>query len=141
MEKAVNLSKILLDMGCDEVVPSDTIGTGTAKKMAQFMEEMRLNNLDAFDPAKIAFHFHGNDLERVDAGLENGVTRYDSAFLGLGGCPVITKAKGNLPTISLVKHLERKRFSTGVDLSIAIKGEELLRHFLKEHNITQSYNP
>jgi hydroxymethylglutaryl-CoA lyase len=55
-------------------------------------------------------------LANVQAGLEEGVDRYDAALGGIGGCPFAPGAAGNMTTEDVVYMLEAMGVSTGVDL-------------------------
>jgi hydroxymethylglutaryl-CoA lyase len=70
--------------------------------------------------AQVALHFHdtrGTALANVLAGLDYGVTTFDSAAGGLGGCPFAPGAAGNLATEDLLYMLNGLGAETGVDLS------------------------
>ena len=68
------------------------------------------------------------------AGLEMGVTHYDAAVAGLGGCPFAAHkgAAGNICTEDAVFICQEMGIETGVDLDalipIAEKAEELVGH-------------
>lgn len=138
-EKVITLCKRLLAMSCKEVAISDTIGKGTAKKVAEYImtlkSEQPLLNLED----NISFHFHGSNLELVDAGVENGVTRYDVDSFGfLGGCPVFKSTQGNMPAELFLNHLNKKGIETGIDLDLVKQAQETLRNNLKAENILQN---
>src|SRR3712207_5854575 len=70
--------------------------------------------------AQVALHFHdtrGTALANVLAALQHGVTTFDSAAGGLGGCPYAPGATGNLATEDLVYMLDGLEIESGVDLS------------------------
>ena len=52
----------------------------------------------------------------MKAALDVGITTFDSAAGGLGGCPFAPGALGNLATEDLVYVLHGLGFSTGIDL-------------------------
>ena len=56
--------------------------------------------------------------------MDLGVTIFDSAFGGLGGCPYAPGASGNLATEDLVYMLEGMGYETGVDLEKLILASE-----------------
>lgn len=63
-------------------------------------------------------HLHdtrGLGLANVCAALEEGVERFDTSLGGLGGCPFIPGATGNIPTEDTLWLLERLGVATGVD--------------------------
>ncbi|HET7452969.1 MAG TPA: hydroxymethylglutaryl-CoA lyase, partial [Thermoanaerobaculia bacterium] len=68
----------------------------------------------------LALHFHdtrGTALANVCAGLDCGVTIFDSSAGGLGGCPYAPGATGNLATEDLLYLLDGLGVSTGVSLA------------------------
>lgn len=106
----------LLERGCASVSLGDTIGVGTAGQVRAVVDACRATGVGA---DRIALHFHdtyGQAVANVLAGLECGITEYDSAAGGLGGCPFAGSATGNLATEDLVWLLEGLGIRTGVDL-------------------------
>lgn len=112
----VDVTRKLLDMGCDEVSIGDTIGVGVPTQVDELvpllLREMPLN--------KIVFHFHdtrGTALANVYAALQHGVAAFDASSGGLGGCPYAPGATGNLGTEDLLYMLHGMGIETGVDLA------------------------
>ena len=69
---------------------------------------------------KIALHLHdtrGTALANAYAGLQAGITCFDSAAGGLGGCPYAPGASGNLATEDLLYMLHGLGIETGVDIA------------------------
>ena len=56
------------------------------------------------------------------AGLEVGITTFDSSLGGLGGCPFAPGASGNIVTEDLVFMLEAMGIRTGIDLPRLLEG-------------------
>jgi hydroxymethylglutaryl-CoA lyase len=105
----------LLDIGVYEVAISDTIGAAHPGHVRTV--------LAAVSPrvplTRIALHFHdtrGTALANVLAGLDCGVTTFDSAAGGLGGCPFAPGAAGNLATEDLLFMLNGLGIETGVSI-------------------------
>ncbi|MGD7705641.1 hydroxymethylglutaryl-CoA lyase [Microlunatus sp. Y2014] len=106
----------LVRYGCGSVSLGDTIGVGTAGQVPVVVTACVAAGVE---PAAIALHFHdtyGQALANVLAGLEAGITEFDSAAGGLGGCPFARSATGNLATEDLVWLLEGLGHGTGIDL-------------------------
>ncbi len=104
----------LLDLGCDEICLADTIGRAEPGEVKRALDAV----FSVCPAERLALHFHdtsGNALDNVDAGLAAGVRVFDGAAGGLGGCPFAPGAPGNLATESLVAHLARHGYRTGVD--------------------------
>jgi hydroxymethylglutaryl-CoA lyase len=105
----------LLDLGVFEVAVSDTIGAATPGEVRRVLgavgEKLSLH--------QVALHFHdtrGTALANVLAGLDYGVTTFDSSAGGLGGCPYAPGAAGNLATEDLLYMLNGLGIDTGVSI-------------------------
>ena len=115
-KKAADIALRLLGLGCYQVSLGDTIGVGTPNRTREILGLL----LHRARPGSIAMHMHdtrGTALANVLAGLEVGVTTFDSSVGGLGGCPYAPGASGNLATEDLVYMLRGMGYDTGVDLS------------------------
>jgi hydroxymethylglutaryl-CoA lyase len=113
--QAVEIAARLVDAGVDEVSLGDTIGVGTPRQTKQILEAM----FAVIPVSKIAMHMHdtrGTALANVIVGLEMGVTTFDSAVGGLGGCPYAPGAAGNLASEDLIYTLHEMGIETGIDL-------------------------
>lgn len=104
----------LFDLGCDEIALADTIGAARPGDV-----ERLLDSIQGVIPVdRLALHFHdtaGRALDNVDVALKHGVTTFDGAAGGLGGCPFAPGAPGNLATEKLVDHLHRRGIQTGIN--------------------------
>jgi isopropylmalate/homocitrate/citramalate synthase len=112
----VDVSRKLLDMGCDEISIGDTIGVGVPSQVDDLVPELSRE----IPLEKIAFHFHdtrGTALANVYAALQHGIAIFDSSSGGLGGCPYAPGATGNLGTEDVLYMLHGMGIETGVDLA------------------------
>jgi hydroxymethylglutaryl-CoA lyase len=67
----------------------------------------------------LTLHLHntrGMALANAVAGWQTGITRFDAAVGGLGGCPYAPGASGNVNTEELVHMFACMGVDTGVDL-------------------------
>jgi isopropylmalate/homocitrate/citramalate synthase len=113
--RVVDLTKRLLDMGVYEVAVSDTIGVAHPGQVAAVLTAL----LRDVDVTRVALHLHdtrGTALANVLEALGFGITTFDSAAGGLGGCPYAPGASGNLATEDLLYMLHGLGLETGVDL-------------------------
>jgi len=104
----------LWSMGCDEISLSDTTGRAQVLQV-QYLIEHCLKFMPA---SNLAVHFHNNQgqaLANALASLQMGITSIDSAVGGLGGCPFIPHAEGNLATEDLLYMLKGVNAQTGID--------------------------
>jgi hydroxymethylglutaryl-CoA lyase len=131
----------LLAMGAYQVSLGDTIGVATPRKVQAVVEQLRR---DMAEP-QLALHFHdtrGLGLANVVAGLDMGITTYDSSVGGLGGCPYAPGATGNIATDDLLYMLDEMGIETGISLRGVIDasrymmqtlGRELPSRYLRAH--------
>jgi hydroxymethylglutaryl-CoA lyase len=86
----VDLAKKHLDLGIDELSLADSTGMGNPVQMKRIMSKMI-------------------------AAIETGVNHFDTAFGGLGGCPFINGATGNIATEDVVHCLHQMGYDTGIN--------------------------
>jgi hydroxymethylglutaryl-CoA lyase len=115
VERVVELTERLVELGAFEVSVSDTIGIGHPGQVGRVLDAIAAR----VPVDRIALHFHdtrGTALANVLAGLDHGVTTFDSSAGGLGGCPYAPGAAGNLATEDLLYMLDGLGIATGVSL-------------------------
>lgn len=126
-ERVVALAEGLMQAGCDEVGLADTSGYANP---AQVRDLVRRVHAAVGGHALSGLHLHntrGLGLANVIAGLEVGITTFDSSLGGLGGCPFAPGASGNIVTEDLVFMLEAMGLRTGIDLPKLLRVREVLR--------------
>lgn len=114
--QVVAAGRRLLDMGADQLSLGDTIGAGTPGHVAALV---RAYAAEGVGTDRLAMHFHdtyGQALANVLAALQCGISTFDAAAGGLGGCPYARSATGNLATEDLVWMLSGLGIEHGVDL-------------------------
>ena len=123
--KVADIASRLSDMGVFEVAVSDTIGAATPGDVVRVLgavgERLALE--------RVALHFHdtrGTALANVLAGLDYGVTTFDSSAGGLGGCPYAPGAAGNLATEDLLYMLNGLGIETGVSIDAVAQASRFI---------------
>lgn len=130
VEKVLSLAEALMAAGCDEVGLSDTTGYANPTQIKDLVRRVRSV---VGDEALSGLHLHntrGLGLANVLAGLEVGITTFDSSLGGLGGCPFAPGASGNIVTEDLVFMLEAMGLDTGIDLPKLLQVRQILREAL-----------
>jgi isopropylmalate/homocitrate/citramalate synthase len=128
---AIAVAARLFALGCDEVSLADTIGVATPVDV----ERLLVAAPAELPVDKLALHFHdtgGRAIENVAVGLRHGITIFDAAAGGLGGCPFAPGAPGNLATERLLDFLGREGIDTGVDAAAVAAAVDELRGVLAE---------
>lgn len=103
-----------LAVGADEILLADTIGTATPLQM----EALLIPLLDKYPQISFILHIHdtqGMGLANIVTALNLGLTRFETAAFGLGGCPFAPGAAGNIATEDLVNMLHKMDIATGLD--------------------------
>lgn len=103
-----------IDLGITAISLGDTIGVATPTQVAAAVARLR----GTYPAAGLALHLHdtrGMGLANVLAGLDAGVTTFDAAIGGLGGCPFAPGATGNIATDDANHMLRGMSIETGVD--------------------------
>ena len=129
-EKVLEVTSRLLEMGCYEVSLGDTIGKGTPKTVDALLKVI-CENLHA---QQLAGHFHDTSdtaIKNVEIALKYGITTFDTAIGGLGGCPYAPGAKGNLSTVQLINAIGINSFIGALDLEKLLYAEKYLTSMLK----------
>jgi isopropylmalate/homocitrate/citramalate synthase len=123
--RVAELCERLLTLGAFEVAVSDTIGVGHPGQVARVLDAV--GGRVALD--RIALHLHdtrGTALANVLVGLQHGITTFDSAAGGLGGCPYAPGAAGNLATEDLIYMLDGLEIETGVSLDAVVEASRFI---------------
>lgn len=129
IDKVISVCDHLFTMGVDELSIGDTIGVAEPVQV----ENVLLKLLDYFPKEKLVMHFHntrGTALANVLMSLSHGITNFDSAVGGLGGCPYAKGASGNLATEDLLYMLGRMEIETGVDMDKVIESAVYIEHYV-----------
>jgi isopropylmalate/homocitrate/citramalate synthase len=125
VDRVVEVAERLIEMGCEEVAVSDTIGVAHPRQVAEVVGAVSAR----VPREKIALHFHdtrGTALANVYAALEAGIATFDSSAGGLGGCPYAPGAAGNLATEDLIYLLDGLGIETGVNLKSVVEASNLI---------------
>jgi hydroxymethylglutaryl-CoA lyase len=105
---------------------ADTMAWATPAAIKRVLGSLR----ERWPDLDFALHLHdtrGMAIANAFAGLEMGVTRFDAAVAGLGGCPFAGHqgAAGNVCTEDLVFLCEEMGIKTGIDLDALIECAKL----------------
>ena len=127
-EVAADLSKKLLEFGCDQISLGDTIGAAVPEDI-----DAVLTALEGVETSQIALHLHdtyGTALANVTRGLDRGIRAFDSSVGGAGGCPYAPGATGNLATEDLLYLLERGGWEHGINRDGVLEAAKYLEEGL-----------
>lgn len=104
----------LFEQGADNISLGDTIGSAVPSQVEALLEAVLIR----FPKDNIIMHFHntrGMAIANIMTSLRYGITRFDSAVGGLGGCPYAPGAAGNVATNDVLYLLHGLGIDTGID--------------------------
>jgi hydroxymethylglutaryl-CoA lyase len=118
-ERVLEIVRAYLEAGIHNVSLADTAGHAQPRQVEDLYGAVR-----ELEPAtELACHFHntyGLGLANCYAALNSGVTYFESAFGGLGGCPFTKLPAGNVCTEDLVHSLQRMGLRQDIRLDILL---------------------
>ncbi len=129
VDRVVRLSGRIVDAGVEELAIADSAGRADPLKVERLLGAVKA----AVGDQPLVLHLHdtrGLGMANLMAGLRAGVRRFDASFGGLGGCPFIPGATGNVATEDVAHLLASMGVDTGVDLDallrVTARAKELL---------------
>jgi hydroxymethylglutaryl-CoA lyase len=119
-EKVLDIVKEYLHAGMRNISLADTAGHAQPRQV-----EDLFGAIDQLEPTvELACHFHntyGLGLANCYAALTSGVTYFETAFGGLGGCPFTRLPAGNVSTEDLVHTLQRMGLRADIKLDVLLE--------------------
>lgn len=128
-EKVLKGARAIFEAGADEVNLADTTGMGNPYQVRDVVRKLR----SLLPEATFSLHLHdtrGMGLANMLAGYEEGVKIFDACSGGLGGCPFVKGAAGNVPLEDAVNMFESIGISSGIDLQKICSVAETLESLL-----------
>lgn len=127
----VDVVKEQLDLGVDEVALADTTGMANPRSIEEICGQV--SSITAGKPLFLHLHdTEGKGLANVLAALQLGIVHFDTAFGGMGGCPFIKSATGNIATEDLVFMLQQMGIETGIDVDKIAAISRSLENFFEK---------
>jgi hydroxymethylglutaryl-CoA lyase len=142
-ERVLSMAKEYFTNDIRNISLADTAGHANPAQVEELFGALR----ELEPQAQLACHFHntyGLGLANCYAALKSGVTSFESAFGGLGGCPFTKLPAGNVSTEDLVHSLQRMGLRRDIKLDILLNvarqvatyfGRELPGFILKSGSI------
>lgn len=118
-----------LNVGIEEISLSDASGMAVPTQVRALCAHV----LEKYPQASWWLHFHntrGMAMANILAAMDAGMTRFDSAFGGLGGCPFVPGAAGNISSEDVIHMCDESGIATGVDVTKVLSVSRSLRTLL-----------
>jgi hydroxymethylglutaryl-CoA lyase len=113
----------------DEICLADTSGMANPLQVKKTVKRVR----DIVGAVPISLHLHntrGLGLANVWAAVTEGIAIFDTSLGGLGGCPFIPGARGNIATEDTVNMLHESGIKTGINLDKLIHTSLRFEHYM-----------
>lgn len=114
LDQVVEMSRRFAEMGIESLSLADSTGMANPRTIQERVRAVQ----DVIGDTPLVLHLHdtrGLGVANVYAALECGVDRFDTSLAGMGGCPFIEGATGNIATEDTVYLLDGLGIETGVD--------------------------
>lgn len=128
-DRVVEMAGRLAETGANELNLADTTGMANPLQVRRLVAKTR----GAVPHLPISIHLHdtrGLGLANMLAAYEEGVTIFDVSAGGLGGCPFMKGASGNVAAEDAVNLFEQIGVDTGIDLKTLCKVVDRYEAFL-----------
>lgn len=124
-----SLVEIYKKHGVNTIIVADTAGVATPDQVYRTMRELN----ESFPGTQWLLHLHntrGVAMSNLLAGMEAGVTFFATSLAGLGGCPFVPNAAGNLATEDVLHLMDCMGVETGLNLDKVIAAARKAEGFL-----------
>jgi hydroxymethylglutaryl-CoA lyase len=130
LDRVLSIARQYGEIGVHEINIADTAGLANPRQVFEAVNAIR-----GVVPTgtRLSLHLHdtrGLGLANMYAGLLAGVATFDAAVGGLGGCPFIPAATGNIATEDAVFALQEMGVATGIDWTRLCKVASTLEQML-----------
>ena len=143
VEDVDSIIEAYLKVGVSEISLSDASGMAMPAQVNALCRHVR----EKYPQATWWLHFHntrGLAMANILAAMDAGMTQFDSSFGGLGGCPFVPGAAGNISSEDVVHMCEGSGIRTGIDLvklmALSGKLKEMLAHNLDSYVLKAGRN-
>lgn len=126
-----------LRVGVSEISLSDASGMAEPRQVSDLCSHVR----EKFPEAGWWLHFHntrGMAIANIVAAMDAGMTRFDSSLGGLGGCPFIPGAAGNVSSEDVIHMCDEMGIATGVNILAVMELSRRMEQLL-DKKLTGSY--
>jgi hydroxymethylglutaryl-CoA lyase len=121
-ERILNMAEIFMKPGIDALCLADTTGMANPLSVKGLLKSLteQLSILNSQFSIPVVLHLHdtrGLGLANAAAALECGVSHFDTALGGMGGCPFVVGAAGNIATEDTAYLMKSMNIEIGIDIS------------------------
>lgn len=130
-EQVYGLVDALQALDC-QLVLGETLGKATPQETETLLNYLHSKGSNC---TTLGAHFHdtfNRGLDNYHVCLQAGITRFDTSFAGLGGCPFAPGAAGNVASEAFADFLLQNGYSCNIDLAaLRVVGQQ----FCQQHQL------
>ena len=129
LDQVVDMSRHFADLGIESLSLADSTGLAHPRMIKERVRAVQ----DVLGDTPLVLHLHdtrGLGLANVYAALQCGVDRFDTSLAGMGGCPFIEGATGNIATEDTAYLLDGLGIATGIDRAAVGRASARVEAFL-----------
>lgn len=129
LEQVVAMAERFAAMNIESLSLADTTGMANPAMIEERVTAVQ----EVIGDVPLVLHLHdtrGLGLANVVAALECGVARFDTSLAGMGGCPFVPGAAGNIATEDTAYLLRELGVATGVDIEAVAACAQRIEAFL-----------
>ncbi len=129
VQDVLEIAKRFISLGADRLSLGDTTGMANPAQIRQTVRFFR----EKLPDTPLCLHLHNNRgiaMANLYAGYLSGVTLFDTSLGGIGGCPNVPQAAGNLATEDVVFMFQEMGVETGINLPALISAARTLETIL-----------
>ncbi|NNK86491.1 MAG: hydroxymethylglutaryl-CoA lyase [Desulfobacterales bacterium] len=131
-KRVLKIASDFLKIGIETLAISDTTGMANPLLVNNLLNRL----IPEVGHTPLVLHLHdtrGLGLVNVMAAMECGVTHFDTALAGMGGCPFVSEAAGNISTEDTAWLMKSLNIETGIDIfRVATCSKKLEDYFSKK---------
>lgn len=120
VEDVKRIVEAYMKVGVNEISLSDASGMAYPSQVFKICVEM----CSKYPEVDWWLHFHntrGLGIANIVAGMQADMTHFDVSFAGMGGCPFVPGAAGNVSSEDVIHMCEEMEIGTGIDLDQAME--------------------
>jgi hydroxymethylglutaryl-CoA lyase len=129
LAKVASMAERFAAMGVESISLADSTGMANPTMIQQRVQAVQ----EVIGDVPLVLHLHdtrGLGLANVFAALQVGVTRFDTSLAGMGGCPFIDGATGNIATEDTAYMLGELGVNTGIDVAAVARASRAIEDLL-----------
>ena len=129
--RVLKIFREFIKLNVDQLAVADTTGMANPLSIKKLLSDL----IPIAGKIPVALHLHdtrGLGLVNVMAALECGIIHFDTALAGMGGCPFVPGATGNIATEDTAYLMESLNIKTGIDIKKVARCSRQLEAFFKK---------